>query len=464
MNELHFPWLEVAILLPVLGALLAVLGPGRYIPIISIVATTLTFVATLGAWEDFQSLHQFVAHDHWYFSRNLLWDNFLRIDELSAPLLSLASLTYLIILIATTRPKAQRFSYVGTLWSLSILMMTMSTSESWLLIGLLGLGCVPVYFELKKRRKGTRVFLVHMGLFLILLSAGWGLLRVQGPSLTASLLLTFAVLIRCGIAPLHCWMTDLFEQASFGTALLFSTPMVGIYAAMHFVFPIAPTWAIRIIAIASMVTALYAAAMTLVQTDARRFFCYLFLSHSSLVLVGLEVATPQGLAGALSMWLAVGISLTGLGVVLRSVEARVGRIALDRYHGLYGHLPTFAVFFILTGMASVGFPGTFGFFATELLIDATVKVYPVIGITLVLATALNGIAVFKVYLRVFTGVRHISSLSIGIQRAERFALAVMLLLIVGGGIFPQPGITSRFQAATHLFEKREEGGNMPFRH
>ena len=59
------------------------------------------------------------------------------------------------------------------------------------------------------------------------------------------MLLLVAVLVRSGIVPLHCWMTDLFEHASFGTALLFVTPMVGAYAAVRLVLPLAPDWALH---------------------------------------------------------------------------------------------------------------------------------------------------------------------------------------------------------------------------
>src|SRR5690606_21393752 len=173
------------------------------------------------------------------------------------------------------------------------------------------------------------------------------------------------VLLRSGIVPVHCWMTDLFEKAGFGTALLFVTPMVGAYAAVRLVLPIAPDWALRGLALISLFTAVYAAGMALVQREARRFFCYLFLSHSSLVLVGLETASPVGLTGALCVWLSVGLALSGFGLVLRSMEARTGRLSLADHHGMHEHTPMLAAFFLLTGLASVGFPGTFGFVGTE---------------------------------------------------------------------------------------------------
>ncbi len=116
-------------------------------------------------------------------------------------------------------------------------------------------------------------------------------------------MLTIAVLLRAGACPMHVWMTDFFEHASLGTALLFVAPMTGAYAVMHLVFPVAPPWAMRSIAVLSLTTAVYAAGMATIQKDARRFFCYLFLSHSSLVLSGLELVNTIGMTGALCVWI-----------------------------------------------------------------------------------------------------------------------------------------------------------------
>ncbi len=95
------------------------------------------------------------------------------------------------------------------------------------------------------------------------------------PRLLPATLLTIAVLLRAGVVPVHCWMTDLFEHASFGTAILFVAPMTGAYAVMHLVLPFGPSWAMRSIAVLSLITAVYAAGMATIQKDARRFFCYL---------------------------------------------------------------------------------------------------------------------------------------------------------------------------------------------
>jgi NADH-quinone oxidoreductase subunit M len=218
----------------------------------------------------------------------------------------------------------------------ALLLATLSCRAPWGVIGLLAAQTVPPFLELRGRKRSTRVFVLHMLLSVGLLAAGWALIDAEGPKSTHSIwavgMLMAGVLIRSGSVPVHCWMTDLFENVTFGTALLYVTPMAGAYAAVRLVLPVAPDWALHTIALLSLTTAVYAAGMTLVQREARRFFCYLFLSHSSLVLVGLEVATPIGLTGALCVWLSVGISLAGFGLTLRAVEGRTGRLSMAEYH------------------------------------------------------------------------------------------------------------------------------------
>src|SRR5690606_33147398 len=202
--------------------------------------------------------------------------------------------------------------------------------------------------------------------------------------------------------------------------------------------------------------AVYASCMALVQTEARRFFCYLFLSHASLVLVGVEIATPIGLTGALCVWLSVGLSLVGFGLTLRSVETRAGRLSMTEHHSFFESTPVLAGFFLLTGLASIGFPGTIGFVAVELLVEGAVRAMPLVGAIVVLTAALNGIAVLHAYFRIFNGKTRTGTIDLRCRVSERAAVLVLGTLIIGGGIVPQPGVMSRYRAAEALIEKRAE--------
>jgi NADH-quinone oxidoreductase subunit M len=192
-----------------------------------------------------------------------------------------------------------------------------------------------------------------------------------------------------------------------------------------------------------------------VQRDARRFFAYLFLSHASLVLVGLELVTPISLTGALSLWLSVPLALGGLGLTLRALEARFGRLSLASFRGLYESTPTQAVCFLLTGLTSVGFPVTLGYVATELLVDGAVAANPWVGVVVVVAAALNGIAVVRAYLLLFTGARHASTVSMAIGSRERFAVLTLVAILLLGGLFPQMNAASRYRAAERILQDRE---------
>jgi NADH-quinone oxidoreductase subunit M len=467
MGELRFAWLELTVLLPALGAGWVKLTREPAVARRrSLVVSGLALACAVMAWWDFTSSGSLEAHDRWDPLARLVQRDLLIIDELSAPLLPLAALIYFLTILATLRTKVREFSFARSLVSEAVLLATLGCKLPEGVVVLLAAGTVPPYLELRKGRKPLRVYVAHMTLFVVLLFVGqafrlWGG-ESSGFSLAGILMLTGAVLLRSGAVPVHCWMTDLFEHATFGRALLFVTPMAGAYGVARLVLPVAPYWVLQAISLASLTTAVYAAGMALVQREARRFFCYLFLSHSSLVLVGLETATPIGLTGALSLWLSVSVSLTGFGLTMRCVESRTGRISLSEFHGIYHHVAMLAALFLLTGLASIGFPGTAGFVGLELLIEGVIQAQPLEGAVVVIVAALNGLAVMHAYFRIFTGKPHVASIDLSIRPAERVSVLVLTALILGGGLYPQPVVTTLYHAAVSLVRARPQADSATY--
>lgn len=459
MKELHLPWLELSVALLIFGSLLVRwVRPAYKTRWVSLGLLAISLLFNLSAWFDFATTHAVEAHDRWDALHAILGVDLLVIDEFSAPLLMLTSLHSFLTVLSTLRTKIERVPYSGILAAQGITQAIFCTKSPWFLIGLLALSTLPPWVDLIRRGKPSRVFVIHMTAHVALLVAGWSLVStsMQGTPLflAGGVLLVISILIRSGVAPLHCWMTDLFEHASFGSAILFVTPMAGAYAAVRLVVPHAPDWSLQWMAFASFFTSVYASGMALVQREARRFYCYLFLSHASLVLVGLETATAEALTGGLCVWFSASLSLTGFGLTLRAVEARLGRLSLRDYHGLYDHMPNLAVLFLITGLASVGFPGTIGFVSSELLVDGIIHVYPWLGVAVVIASAMNGIAIIATYFRLFTGTKHMSTISLQSRLQERLAVISLLVIMIGGGIAPQPFIASRESAAEHIIQDR----------
>lgn len=469
MNLLNLPWLEIAFLTALLGSLaVSRLKDPRRAFRWGMVFTGTVFACTFLAWLAFyvgipaETLRRYSVQPR-LFGRTIF-----ALDDLSAPLVPTVALLHLVTALSTARTHMRRFSFAWSLASAVIRLATFSCKEPWILIGLLVVSTVPPYIELKNRGRPTRVYAFHMGLFAILLVVGWAIVEAYGRSTGrvawwAILPLLVALLIRCATVPAHTWLTDWFEHASLGIALLYVIPLSGVYAVVRLILPIAPDWVLGTIGIASLFTAIYSAGMATVQREARRMFANLLLSHASLVLVGLELRTELSLCGSLCLWFSVIPSLGGFGLTLRALEVRFGRLSLRDFHGLYEHSPTLAVCFLLTGLASVGFPGTLGFISTELLVDSAVETNPYLGIGVVAAGALNGIAVVRAYFLLFTGARHVSSVSLEIGNRERFAVLTLAAVILGGGFFPQPGVTSRERAANMILAARNARRGAPAR-
>src|SRR5262245_39752085 len=109
--NLDFPLLELAILIPLAGAaIVARIRDSETARLWSLGFLGAAFACTLGELLDFSVLqartHMEIAHDPGLFARSL--HDFLEIDALSAPLLPLTALIYLLTAIATLRTKIRR--------------------------------------------------------------------------------------------------------------------------------------------------------------------------------------------------------------------------------------------------------------------------------------------------------------------------------------------------------------------
>jgi NADH-quinone oxidoreductase subunit M len=473
MNLYALPWLELSVLIPLAGAVWVgrIRDPNaasRFCLAFTGAALVCAIMVAAGYWTGAIPSATFGAPwltkgEPWDLGPRIFGRPVLGVDELSALLIPLLALLHFLVALATARTKMARFSFAWLLIGESIRLASFSCLDPWVMIGLLAVVTIPPYFELVRRGRPTRVYVLHMVLFVGLLMFGWSAVdgNIPVPKHLAAFSLFAAILIRSGTIPFHVWVTDLFECGAFGSALLYVSPVAGVYTAVRLVLPVAPDWVLQWLGLVSLVTAVYTAGMALVQRDARRFFAYLFLSHASLILVGLELAGAEnkdaqviGLTGGLALWVAVALSLSGLGLTLRALEARLGRLSLTEYKGLYEQSPALAVCFLLTGLASVGFPGTLGFVASELLVDGAIGANQFAGVVVVLTATINGIGVVRAYMLLFTGGRYATTVSLGITRRERFAVLTLAALIIGGGLIPQPLVMSRHAAAEAILADR----------
>lgn len=389
-----------------------------------------------------------------------------RIDALSAALLPFAAGLWLLTVAVTPRASLDRRGLRRTAIA-TLLTLASFVTESAVALFLLSAASVWTFLSAladPAHRYQRRIVSAYLGLSTLLLGGGVALLAGPGaghPSVeTAGMwLIVIAALVRKGIVPFHAWVPEVFDHGRLGPAILFSAPQVGAYLTVVLIVPRASPGMLRTIALLALATAVYGAALALVQTSARRACGYLFMSQSALVMAGLDCTSVTALAGGLLVWLSAGLGFAGLARCVLVLEARRGRLDLTRHHGGYERMPLLAVAFLAMGLACTGFPGTLGFVGEELLVDGAVDVFPVMGFAVVAASALTGLAVLRMYFSLFCGrpdPRVHAGLPLGLTRREAWTFVALVVALVGFGVAPRPLVDSRVAASEDILRARQE--------
>ena len=174
MNDLlSLPWLEAAIVFPLVGAMVVarVRDPYRAAAWgMALAAATfaLTVLAAFAA-----ATGSSPAGGAWDVQMLLFGGRPFALDELTVPLVPGIALLHLLTAVSTARTRMRRFSFAWSLLSESVTLATFACTDSWALVGLLAAGIVPPLLELRDRRRPVRVYLLHQGLFVGLLVGGW---------------------------------------------------------------------------------------------------------------------------------------------------------------------------------------------------------------------------------------------------------------------------------------------------
>jgi NADH-quinone oxidoreductase subunit M len=442
MNWNALPWLEVTLLLPLMGAALV---PFLKTPPLAARTSLSILIATLFT----SSSLNFISTNF-----NGTWSKHFTVDDLGVPMLPVLALLHLITLLGTAKSRVSPMFCVRLLIAAFVSLAAVTCQTLGMLLALLALGVLVPLWDLQSRNQPLRGYALHMGLFTLLLVLSW---QFAGKEAGQGLLL-LALLLRGGIVPLHGWLPTLFRGAAYGTAMVFVLPQMEVLVALRLLLPLTPEWMLNAASAVCLITALYGGSMAIVQNEARKFFAYLCLSQTALVLFAVMLHTSNSLTAALCLWISSSLALSGLAFSVRALEARFGALSLREFHGFYEQVPSIAICFLITGLASVGFPGTIGFVPMELLITGSVDQGLGVSFALAIVAMLNGIAILRAYFALFTGKRPTTSVSLQITRVERAGIIIIALVIFLGGWFSPAVVASRHKTADKLLERTEHVG------
>jgi len=176
----------------------------------------------------------------------------------------------------------------------------------------------------------------------------------------AALFLGFVV--KMPQVPFHTWLPDAHVEApTEGSALLAGVLLkMGSYGLLRVAMPLLPEGfeAFQNLMIAmGVLSILYAAVVCLAQRDLKRLVAYSSISHMGVVLLGLGVATPAGLAGATFTMVAHGLISPLLFMVSGTVHHGAGTRELPQLGGLAWTAPKTGAVLTAGTLASLGLPG-----------------------------------------------------------------------------------------------------------
>lgn len=282
-----------------------------------------------------------------------------------------------------------------------------------------------------------RVFGLYQGVSGVLFVTGAAFLWMGIATEVSVPLLLLAIAIRVGVVPFHSWFPRFVGKAPMGLVVAFAGPQLGVYAQLELLGEHGLGSFSSVVAGFGAMTAVVTALLGVVQENARRALAYLILSQTGLIAFGLESESVEGLVGALLNWQVLAVATSGFAMALAALEARRGPAQLSTPHGSFAQTPRLATAFLVLGFASVGFPLTLGFVAEDLLVQGTVDQFPMYGLSLVVATAINGITILRAFFYLFMGART----SLGepdLCRREALILGLTIFLLLGAGLLPHP--------------------------
>jgi NADH-quinone oxidoreductase subunit M len=281
----------------------------------------------------------------------------------------------------------------------------------------------------------TRTGSLFLGVSALLCAAAS--VAVASQQLTAAFLLScLAVAIRAGVLPLHVGVAALCERAPVVQTQQLASTIALVFVHLRFVDHHAAAVELAPLIVRYGAAACVAAAlMTLVQRDLRGLYRGTTAMHGGMLLAGMGTASLGNFAAALLVAVAMGLALGGLGLVITSLEARVGAVSFAGPGGLARTFPRLAAAFALFGGAGVGLPGTAGFVADDLLLHTLWMESPASTVIVILSSAMLAVATLLSFSRVFLG-RTTSSLAPDLHARERLVMVMLLLGLLTLGFAP----------------------------
>ncbi|MCA1797090.1 MAG: NuoM family protein [Desulfuromonadaceae bacterium] len=498
LNTLNYPILSMLLIVPVVGAVVAMFLRGdTLLKYWSLAVTLVTAIISIPLWTGFDrttAKYQFVELRHWFPELNLNY--VVGVDGISVllvllttfvmPLCVLCSWTYI-------QTRLKEFMVVMLLMETAMIGVFLSLNTVLFYIFWEGM-LVPMYLIIaiwggaRKDYASIKFFLYTFAGSIFLLVAIIALYINTGtffiPELMAhtySFSFQMWVFIACALGfaikvpmfPFHTWLPAAHVQApTAGSVILASILLkMGGYGFLRFCLPIAPAatyYFVPVLIIMSLISIIVGGYLALGQTDIKKLIAYSSVGHMGFVTLGIFLLNDGGIKGAMLQMINHGITTGALFIMIGLIYERTHSRELADNNKLGMMMPIYVTFLGIFSLSSLAFPGTNSFVSEFLVLFGAFDKYPLVG-----ALAIPGAILAAAYmLRLLQkmvwddsdGHVHHGDKSHHIadcNAREIVQLAFLTIFVFWIGLHPTPLLDVMDTSVAHLIHQVDAGSILP---
>jgi NADH-quinone oxidoreductase subunit M len=253
-----------------------------------------------------------------------------------------------------------------------------------------------------------------------------------------------AFAIKAPLWPFHTWLPDAAAASPPGAAVLLVGVLdkVGTFGMLRYcweLFPAGAKYFTPLVITLAVIGILYGAIVAIGQQSMKRLIAYTSISHFGFIALGIFAMTSQGVSGATFYMVNHGFATGALFILAGFLITRRGSDRIADFGGVQKVAPLLAGLFLISGLAGLSLPGLSTFISEFLVLIGTFSRYKVAASFATVGIILAAIYILWMYQRVAGGpVRDQVAGMKDLRPRELLAVAPLIVLIIGVGVYPKP--------------------------